>query len=402
MSGSMWRSAAGVAMIAALVAGTGCGEDFAPYWRIDKLRVMAVRALPITSRPGQPARLEALVYQPDPAAEVTYKWEWCPFQTSSANKYACPFTREELGELVRQGAEQSGQPLPAGFDIALVLPDFDLGSGPTAELPYPAEIFGDEERVEVVRGLCQLAQAGLASAAEEIVGAVSVPSCDAGYEVSVRVTVTSGDEEIVANKVLLLWTGDEQINENPEPTGVEIRVKNTGDIAKVASRLPWVPPATTPVNARWVPLSEDEPLPVLVGVPYELRTTLSDGSVQLWQPRAPQGSDLELLPPEREALTFRWFTTLGDLSDSSRLYKDGLNSLDEASVTDLSLPSNNSPDADPDGDGLPTRSDPCPYFPTDDRAGEDCTVRLWGVVRDGRRGLGWTSRAVKIIGHVND
>jgi hypothetical protein len=106
-----------LAAIVALSAGTlGCSEDFAPFTRLESLRILGVKSDPPTPATGEPATLEALVYMPPGTATPTYSWSWCPFPGSANDGYACRVTEEMLADL------------PGGSGV----PSFDLGTGETA------------------------------------------------------------------------------------------------------------------------------------------------------------------------------------------------------------------------------------------------------------------------------
>ena len=376
----------------------GCGEAFAPFWRVDKLRIMAIKSDPVTLKPGRSAQFEALAYNPS-GEPITYAWEWCPFRTTPQNEYACPFTRDEL-------AAQLEANLPADapmIDIAALIPDFDLGAEPKAALRYPAT-------QELVLGLCQALQGFLAQQDEQLAEQISVTNCERGYEISVRLVATSGDERLIASKRINLWTGSElDQNSNPTVTGIEVRLQNASDAAKVKDRMPWVK-TDVPRDEQWYALPEDAVTPVLANIPLEVRSVLPLESSELWQPPAPQGSMEARLPPEREVLLFRWMTTGGDLGNSNALWRDGLNEFDEASISEFNFPYEiNKPEdeldkperkTDWDLDGVANGQDNCPYVANSDQSIDACDVRLWSIVRDGRLGIDWVERRVQVVGHV--
>ena len=55
----------------------GCGNDFAPGSRVEKLRLLALRADLPTAHPGETVSLEALAYDPEGRA-LTWGWATCP------------------------------------------------------------------------------------------------------------------------------------------------------------------------------------------------------------------------------------------------------------------------------------------------------------------------------------
>lgn len=385
-------------LCALLSAQLGCGEAFDPYWRIDKLRVLAIQADPPTLKPGAAAQLNALVFSPDDAP-ITYQWQWCPFRTTPQNDYECPFTREELIAQIEANLPDDAP----NINFGALIPDFELGSEAQASLRYPAT-------PEVVLGLCQALQGFLAQQEEQLAEQISVTNCERGYEVSLRLIVEQGGQKLVSSKRINLWTGSEfDQNQNPAVEGIQIRLKKPEDASKVKDKMPWVN-VDLPREEQWYLLPEDQITPIVANIPLEVRSVTPLESAELWQPPAPQGSNLERLPPEREVLLFRWMTTGGDLDNSRSLFKEGLNTLEEGPVSEFNVPYNINEDEDEldkperktdwDLDGVANAKDNCPYVANADQSYEACKVRIWSIVRDGRLGINWTERQVEVVGHV--
>lgn len=411
------RRVGALAICAALLGVAACAEPFAPYWRIDKTRVLALKSDPVTLKPGKTATIEALVHNPD-NLDLEYSWEWCPFLTSAQDEYKCPVTRDELIELLSQGAEEGMDGMdetPPDFDIGAFIPEFDLGDEEQATLAYP--ILGPD----FLLALCLGAQGALAGEDNELANQAAVSTCERGYEINVRVSikVPGQDRPIVSAKRVNMWTGSMfDQNLNPDITDFAIRVQNTEDVSKV-SELSWVAQAESNED-RWYAIPEGETLELLAGIPYEVRTIIDEETVELWRPPAPAGSEEERAPEEREVFVFRWMVSNGDLDDSRKLYAPELNELDDAStamfnVTYIQDPTDeelatleSGQDEDWDLDGISNEDDNCRYLANEDqrdsdgdKIGDACEVKLWSIVRDGRLGIDWIERDVKIIGHAN-
>ncbi len=389
------------------LSSLSCGEAFPPYWRVEGLRVLGVQAEPVTLRQGEASTLSALIHAPDDEP-LSYTWEWCPFNTSAQDQYKCPFTRDELAALISANLPDDALPI----NVGLLLPAFELGEGPTATLPYP----GNEA---LILGFCELVQSFIAQQGEGLAGQVGLSDCERGFEVSVRMSVRAGDQEIIASKRLKLWTGGPEglVSTNPVTQGLELRLGRASDYEKVRAQLPWVKGPETPEDERWVAIPQDAPLPVLANIPFEVRSLTELDSLDMWTPPAPLNSGMDYLPPEREVALFRWFISAGDIEDVGGLWKEGVSakSLQDASAMQFNIPYKpNAEDLEPrsrrtdwDQDGVPDAQDNCAYVANAeqrDSAGEGigdaCTVTLYSLVRDGRLGMGWTSRQVQIIGHA--
>jgi hypothetical protein len=367
----------------------GCGREFEPYWKVLDFRVLAVRSSHPELRPGQTAQLDALTYtnfeQP-----VEYAWEWCPFRTSASSNFECPVTADQLAQILAgqgQGQGDGQAQMPPG-----TLPEFDfsLGNTATVEFPYPAP-------QQFIEQYCLAIQKFASNASAEVAGAVPVVDCERGLDVTVRLVAKSGDKQIVAGKRINLWTGADGVNQNPKVVDVQIRPANRTAAEYLRDQgIEWVSDPSQDEGLWWKSIPENGSLDIHAGVPFEVRSLVDPVTVDLWQPPAPQGSDLEFLPEESEVLVYRWMTTFGSYDPSERIYKDGLNTIDNASITPFSISGQGE---DFDDDGLLDSEDPCVATPaTGDKAEDDCTMTLWSIVRDGRLGTDWLERKLNVTG----
>lgn len=376
----------------ALAILAGCGREFDPYYRANKFRLLAVKSSEPLLEPGETAELTALVYDPDRDGETTYKWEWCPFRTSASQEYECPVTEEELAE------QLLGDQVPPGF--MLPLEDFELGTEPTASLPYPAP-------QPVIIEFCNALQEALDDAPEELASLIPVVDCSRGFEISVRLIVERNGSRIVAGKRIALAVPDVQPNENPDVVDIQIRPGENEDPAALrALGLDWIP-NTSERDQLWYTLPADESTPLLSNVEWDFRSVVDPESVEIWSQPAPDGLDVEFLPPESEVIAFRWFVSGGALlEDSSPIYLEGANELLSAGDTIYTRTcEDDASSSDCDNDGVPDSSDNCVAFPNDDQAdfnadgiGDACDHRVFSVIRDGRLGLDYISRDFHIVG----
>jgi hypothetical protein len=422
-------------MVVAL-GSAGCGEDFEPAWRVNDYRLLALQASPPVLQQGESATLRAVDYNPDDR-DVTYTWEWCPFQTSAQNEFKCPeFDPSDLTGSSERALRQTQSALhtdagvahsdagppdasardatsndtsgaadvrPADSSSADAATDtfsdtqtteredaqdagsqspfppsgedpFALGTGREIQFSYP----GSEAQILAV---CQAIQRAVARAGQDspLSGRLSTADCSRGYKISVRVVIDTGQRELVARKNIELSTGSDQINQNPQLGGIDIRPAKPADISRLRDSLDWVIPADTPRRQQWVEMPADEPLPLAADTSFDLRAVVDRNDIESWRPPAPEGSDRQELPPRLEIWQFKWYTTLGDLADSERLYDPDLNTLEEATRS-----------------GLTVHSDQLDGSCAASTQTDTCVGHIWQIVRDGRLGLDWVKRSVSI------
>lgn len=369
----------------------GCGPEFDPYWKINKFRVIAIQAEPVTLREGETTTLTAEAFAPDDEA-VNYEWEWCPLRTSPDGEWECPIDAEGLQQAFAESAPE-GQPAPE-------IPDdfFELGEGRQVDFRYPGS-------QDAILGLCEAVVEQIQGLPEDspLAGAIPVVDCDRGFEVSVRLIATSGDARIAARKRLTLFTGNERFdNSNPDVLDIQLQPREESDIPKASETLDWVEPASETRENRWVSLPEDDPLPLLAGITYDIRAQVESDSVEIWTPPAPEGSESDFLPPESEVIEYRWMVTTGGLEESEGLFVEELNTLTGASESGLTV-NYDASEPDFDGDGVSNADDNCAPLANreqrdsnDDGVGDACDIYVWSVVRDGRLGVDWVRRQFRV------
>lgn len=335
----------------------GCAREFEPYWRIDKLRLMAIKADPVVAKQFEPVTLSALVYAPGDA-EIRYSWSWCPIRISAQDDYQCPIT-----DLERDDFE----------DFPL---DLDLGTEPTATFLNP---FSDEE----VRQFCEAVANLILEEIDDPELAAFLPSfnCEEGYEISIRLQVETDDDSLIASKRLILWGGAEEYNENPEMLDFQIRPQEAEDLQALRDRAGWEVPADADHDDQWIslPAEEEEPLALLTEIPFEIRALVDPESVQTFTVPPRSGEEEQESQERQEALVFRYFTTLGTFGGSRRLFAPDFHEQEEAAITSLSISEEQ-------------LAQSC-QEPVDG----GCLLRLWSVVRDGGLGVDWIERSLLVL-----
>lgn len=341
-----------ISVLVTVVLAAGCGPDFAPYWQVDRLRVMAIQADPVVVKGGEPTVLRALVYDPQ-HRDIDYDWSWCPLRTSAQDDYECPVDAEDFGQFDNGGEEQGDQLSDEAFD----LPDGE------------ESLFFNPFEPEEIREFCEEFQREIIEEADDEQMAEMLPGgdCEEGYEISVRLEVTAGDDSVVATKRLMLWGGADEHNENPEFDEMQVRPEHSDDLQVLRQRAGWEVDEDSDREDQWVSVPADEDFEVVAGVPLEIRSLVDPDSLQAY---TPAGAD----EPREEALEFSHFTTTSSLSSTTGLYSPGDNTPEDASLVFHSMNS----------DEL---HDDCTQ-PVDD----GCRVPFWSVVRDSRLGVDWIQR----------
>lgn len=343
-----------VALFILLILATslmGCGREFEPYWRIDKLRLMAIKADPIVAKQFEPVTLSALVFAPG-EPEIRYHWSWCPVRVSAQDGYECPLGEDEL----------QGVPL-----------DFDLGTEETATFVNP---FSDEEVREFCEAIATLLIEELGD--PELAGLLPVSDCTRGYEISVRLEVETDEESIISTKRLVLWGGAEQFNENPVMADFQIRPQDPDDLSTLITNAQWELDESTPHDDQWISVDpEAEDLKILLtDITMEIRALVDPDSIQsfeVFSPSSPEGRE------EKEALVFRYFVTQGTLGGSRQLFAPRFQEQEEATITTFRVSANQF-------------EEQC-LEPVDG----GCIARIFAIARDGRLGVDWTDRAFLVL-----
>lgn len=251
---------------------------------------------------------------------------------------------------------------------------FDLGDDTTAVFVNPFE-------TDEVRQFCEEIQRLLLEEFDDPAMSQFLPGgdCEEGYEITVRLEVTTDDERVVASKRFLLWGGADEYNQNPVIDDFQIRPADPDDLGVLRDGAGWAIDDGAGHDDQWVSLADGEPVEVVADLSLELRTLVDPDSVLEYTPPTPEGSD-EAPEPRIESYVYRYLTTAGTLDRSRRIFADDENTLDDASNTEFILTSD---DIDDD----------C----TDERIDDGyCDVQLWSVVRDSRLGAEWITGALRV------
>lgn len=280
------RTAAPWTLAAALLTTTvgGCSEDFAPYSRLEKLRVLALRAEPVNPSFGNATTLDALVYSVDPAP-LTFAWSWCPLSGPADTAGTCPVTDEQVQQ---------------------------LGTAVGASEPLPPLVLGTEatqafKNVLPAAALAAICTNGL------MVGQGAQPAtlkldCTGGFPIRFTLVVTQGIVSTTATTVLRL----------PIVEGATSNANPKVDNLVVARDSGPVPFAS-------------EPPPVLPRLKNtKVRVSVGDGESETYM----GPDDDNNIVPLRERLNLSWFAETGDMKSDRTSFLDKANTIADAVVNE--------------------------------------------------------------------
>ena len=259
-----------IAALCALAVLAGCGNDFDPYSRLTRLRVLAIASEPPAPAMGETATLTPLLYAPEGTPTPTFAWSWCPAPGPASEGYPCLISEAELA--------QGG----------VAVPPYDLGTGPTGA-------FRNTVPPEILARLC----AGIPGSKEQ-------PDCSNGFPVQIGLTVMGEGEPIRAVYTLYLrFDPATPPNRNPHLAGLSVLIDDTLQ-----------------------PLG-DTPQAVL---PRKVETKIQ-ADVPEEDAESYPGTDSAGNPAEvRERLTLSWFVESGDLHDSRTGFIDGVTTFADATA----------------------------------------------------------------------
>jgi hypothetical protein len=262
--------------LAALAATLGTGactsNDFPEVTRLDRLRILAVRALPVNPAEGETTVIEPLVYTTADAAASTFAWSWCPLLGFSGDGYQCPVTDADVAALATSlGATEPPPPL-------------ELGTDPTQSWKnvFPAD---------KLAAICAMGVDGFNL------------DCDGGFPVRFKVTIQNGDAEVIATTVVRLPIDASPSNVNPDITGIQAIVAGA-------------PQTIDDSAAVTLPRLEET----------ELRAVVDPAQSQAYPSVDVDGKPVTL----RERLIVSWFSEQGDIDTPITAYIDGKTDLADA------------------------------------------------------------------------
>jgi hypothetical protein len=267
-----WGSLACWSLAACAVMASGCEEDFEPYARLSKLRVLAIRNEPVRPAPGETTVMTPLVYVPGDQA-VSYAWSWCPFPGNADDGYTCPVNEDFVN-----GLQPPGSP-PVSFG---------LGTGPTASFTHA---FAPES-------LAMLCQEGQDAATMVGAGALAafLPDCRFGFPIQVTLVVTAGGTSLKSITTVRLRLADTEPNMNPAISGLNA-VFNWGE----------------------APIDEGGLQVLSRRTETPLKAVVTEAEAEPYTEKDDRGNPM----PARERIYLSWFVEAGDVGDERTTFIPG-------------------------------------------------------------------------------
>ena len=335
------RHLGAVAAICLGVWCAGCEPDFAPYNEVQGLRVLGLRADPAELLPAGAAdavgAAAGVTQRPGQAsAEVSTLTALVSDDQASYRWSWCPLATPagSDSDCPIGSAELDALRDALGLDQA-ALPPLVLGNEPSAQFAY-----GLAEGQ--LQWICVLLLSGLQASLGGSSQNLPIPDCSGrALNVRIRLEVESATERVRAIRDLaLLFSRDSAPNQNPRL--MQLQVDQGG---------------------RLMPLTGEPAVELERGAEHRLEFELAPESVETYI-----GDNGD---PQREDLTATWFTEGGEYDQTRTSFREGETSLDNLRSNSWIAPMT----AD---------------YPRD-------TARLWVVLRDGRGGVDWQERRVRLI-----
>jgi hypothetical protein len=410
------------ALASAVVACSS--RDFNKPAILDNPRILAVQAEPPQPGVGQIATLSTLLYQPPsdhvdqnvcpPSGVATYSWDWCPVgmvADMEANTYVCPLPEDAF--------QQMYAPLAAALGLGPA-PPFHLGEGETMPFtnPFPPTLLA-----ALCRGDISSSFGGSPTGGSPDAGTGrSIFNCDLAAEdynttdrskthpisfnITVKVTITpacpallpAGFSPLAATYSMHLPTTDLPGNQNPVISGIFA----TENYDQPDAGEPTPPPGDgldggAPLDAGHdapdggIPLPDDPVVMVKRDKHVGLQLDMSiDTAEHLAVPAVIDYDSKKNLTRHYEHLAISWYAEAGDFTGRGKGRNTGF--LPTAWPPGQDNPPSATADDIANFEFNTTNTWDLPK--TEDYGYH--TARITVVVRDGRGGVGWTSKQVSL------
>jgi hypothetical protein len=340
------------ALVAALVAVAGCGNDLPSASLIDKLRILAVQAEPPEVAPGQPSMLSTLTVEPPipqldggAPSPVSFLWLACTIPPGTTQQIPCGISGGAITALPPFCKDQPDAPLCV------------IGADATGTYTAPASILGSN-------GTGQLLLTVVAADTPD--GAIGCLMSTAAHHAE----PLNPDHCVLALKRLTVSDPNRKLSDGspappPNANPKLIDFYYTDEVSN-----------TSLVDGTGTfPVAPDKDAKA-----FRLVGTRADDAAQMEPTTDSDGKPTGLA---YEGLTIAWFVTAGKIDGGrSAFVPDGCDT-QEACPT-------KSPKVQTDTKWTPpTQSDLAMHSP-------DGSVQLWAVIRDDRGGVSWRAGTAKV------
>ncbi|MEM1348387.1 MAG: hypothetical protein AAGI01_07535 [Myxococcota bacterium] len=316
---------------------------------LDRLRVLGVRAEPLSLNAEVEGALSVLAFDPDGVRTEETSWSWCPYKTLSRDLYQCPVQRPRYIEMLRQGAQRFE--LELGDEFFERLPPFDLGVGASVTWQHTY----DEG---ALTALCFLTLLATLDADRSLQEHLHDFPCEVGFELDIIAEVEASSGASLRARKSAFWG----------PGALDAPMRNP----ELLPLERWVRGAWVEEPAGELVVQADAPLQWRLRIPIDSL----DPYLQDFDPDRPDPD------PRLEGVFALWYTTLDGFAEEVTPFAFDPEQPDVVFAQNtFSL----------EGEaGRVALEEACPDV------GEVCRVQLAVVIQDEQAGISWRVRTLEV------
>jgi len=332
----------------------GCGNELPPASRVEKLRVLAVRAEPPEVEPGTTSALTVLAVEPlvleldaaPPPSALSFVWLACTIPQGATELAPCGVT--------------AAAPLPGASTGQATIPPFCkdapgsslcvIGTDEQASFTPAASLVGDTRSTQL------LVSVTVSDAPDGAIGCLLATANAGGMPQNPNHCVLALKRLVVTDRSEKLSDGsDPALNQNPPPLGNFFLSDVAGQNFSLVGGAPFAPSPTDDAKG------------------YVIDATLAPGSAEIETTFDKNGN---VSGSAYESLTVAFFATAGKFDGSRAAFLPAGCATQQDCPAQAPLPDANTIWTPPTAPKL------APYT-------TDGTVRFWAVLRDDRGGVSW-------------
>ena len=250
----------------------------------------------------------------------------------------CPFSGGAAEEYECALSQDDLDEMMAQAPFPIPVPELALGNTPEVPFRYPLP-------PELLQGICD------AFLEEDIPDFVQLPECDDSFQIVLRLIVVNddGDRVVAVKKMNLLFEAPaDEAERNTNPSIAGVKVIKPGDTEEDAEEL-----------------LEGEPMVLSKGKKHKILLDVGEDASQAYLAKTDDGGT----KTRNENLIVTWYYEEGEMEYEGTGFIDGVLAFEDLRENTYTTPE-------------------------DANDGEE--VKLYFVIRDERKGVGWTTRTVSL------